>query len=61
MAGKAAWSKKALKAALWWLRLLVRAEGERGQWVVYYNSLQSFIMAFSYSLSQQLWGLSHEL
>ena len=29
VAGKAAWSKKALKAALWLLRLLVRAERGR--------------------------------
>ena len=30
-------------------------QGGRGHWVVYYTSLQSFIITFSYSLSQQIW------
>ena len=30
---------------------------ERGQWSVYYTSPQSFRIAFSYSLDQQLWEL----
>ena len=29
---------------------------ERGQWAVYYNSLQSIMITFSYSLAYQLWG-----
>ena len=30
---------------------------ERGQWAVYYTSVQSFTITLSYSLTQQLWGL----
>ena len=33
------------------------SQGERGQWTVYYTSPQSFKIAFSYSLAEQLWGL----
>ena len=29
----------------------------RGQWNVYYTSPQSFLITFSYSIAQQLWGL----
>ena len=32
-------------------------QGGRGQWVVYYTSPQSFMIVFSYSIAQQLWGL----
>ena len=31
--------------------------GGRGHWAVYYASPQSFILALSYSLAQQLWGI----
>ena len=36
---------------------LVAFFSERGQWAVYYTSPQSFMITFSYSLVQQLWGL----
>ena len=32
-------------------------QGGRGHWAVYYTSLPSFIITFSYQLAQQLWGL----
>ena len=32
-------------------------EGGRGHWTVYYTSLKSFIITFSYLLASQLWGL----
>ena len=35
----------------------IKGEG-RGHWAVYYTSPQSFIIAFSYLLAQQLRGLS---
>ena len=35
--------------------ILIREEG--GHWAVYYTSSQSFIIKFSYSLAEKLWGL----
>ena len=32
-------------------------QGGRGHWAVYYTSPQTFILLFSYSLAQQIWGL----
>ena len=37
------------------------SQRERGQWAVYYTSLQSFTITFSYSLAYQLWGLFIDL
>ena len=29
----------------------------KGQWAIFYTSPQSFIITFSFSLAEQLWGL----
>ena len=37
--------------------IVVLLQGGRGHWAVYFTSPQSFLITFSYSLAQQLWGL----
>ena len=37
--------------------ILADREGGRGQWAVYFTSLQSFMIMISYSLTEQYWSL----
>ena len=44
--------------ALFTFFVCVYTQRGREQWTVYYTSPQNFIITFSYSLAQQLWGLA---